>query len=209
MVQGLGNVARPMIKFLLEKGAAKITAFDIFPEKVDTAKKEIPSEKLEVRLIKRSDKSLFEIPCDIFAPCATGAVLNSETIPLLKTKIVCGAANNQLEEPEMDDNSLHDRNIIYIPDFITNRMGIVNFADEQAGYIQHDPMIEKHLDPEWEHSVYQTALRVLNSSRKTGKTPGITAVELAEELSLKNNPIYGHRGKLIIKSLVENGWAKK
>ncbi len=60
-----------------------------------------------------------------------------------------------------DDNALKERGIMYIPDFLTNRMGIVNCANEQAGYVNHDPFIERHLSQDWEHSVYQTTLKVL------------------------------------------------
>ena len=63
-----------------------------------------------------------------------------------------GAANNQLEDSERDDQLLHEEGILYVPDFLTNRMGIVNCANEQYGFVTEDPFFEKHLSvtkPSW------------------------------------------------------------
>ncbi len=121
-------------------------------------------------------------------------------------KIVCGAANNQLEDSERDDRLLQKHDICYVPDFLTNRMGIVNCANEQYGYMNDDPFFEKHLSTDWEYSVYQTTLRVLGESRKTGDPPAQVAIRQADELSLQPHPIFGHRGKQIIDSLVADRW---
>lgn len=205
-VQGLGHVAIPLIHFLFEQNVGKVIACDIFPEVVNAAMKEFYNFNFEAELVNKSDTSILETDCDILAPCATGAILDSESIPKIKAKIICGAANNQLANPEKDDMVLSERGIIYIPDFLTNRMGIVNCADEQAGYVNNDPLIERHLSKEWEYSIHRTTLRVLNKSKTDGIPPGKIALNLANTLSLENNPIYGHRSQLIIDSLVENKW---
>ncbi|VAX20444.1 Branched-chain amino acid dehydrogenase [deaminating] [hydrothermal vent metagenome] len=205
-IQGLGHVAQPMIKFLFDKNIGKIVACDIFPEAVENAKKEFENKNLEVRLVNKNDNSILFEECDILAPCATGGILNSETIQSIKAKIICGAANNQLEDPIADDERLFERNIIYVPDFLTNRMGIVNCADEQAGFVNNDPIIEKHLSKDWEYSIHKTTLRVLERSKAAKIPPGKVAVELADKLSRELNPIYGHRSQLIINSLVESHW---
>ncbi len=207
-VQGLGNVARYLIGFLLEKKVGKIIGWDIFPDVVEKAKKQFEGANVDFNLIEKDDTTIFETQCDVFSPNATGAILNENTIPKLKAKVVCGAANNQLEDPIRDDEALHERNILYVPDFLTNRMGIVNCADEQSGYVNHDPNIEKHLSKDWQFSIHQMTLNVLNESKKSDKSTGAMAVEMAEKLSLENNPIFGHRSKLIIDSLVENNWEK-
>jgi leucine dehydrogenase len=126
----------------------------------------------------------------------------------LKAKVICGAANNQLEDPIEDDKRIHEKRILYIPDFLTNRMGIVNCADESAGYVTNDPLIERHLSKDWEFSIHQMTLNVLNKSKETGESTGAMAVEMAEKLSRENHPIFGHRGQLIIDSLVKEGWEK-
>ena len=79
---------------------------------------------------EEEDLENFSISCDVFSNNATGGILNSKTIPLIKARVICGAANNQLEDPIKHDLEIHNRGITYIPDFLTNRMGIVQCADE-------------------------------------------------------------------------------
>ena len=67
---------------------------------------------------------VYEIPCDIFAPCAVGGVLNEKTIPRLRCRAVVGAANNQLATPE-DALRLRERGILYATDFIANSGGAI------------------------------------------------------------------------------------
>ncbi len=208
-VQGMGNVGSPLVKFLLEKNVGKIIAWDIYPDVVEKFKDQFPSDKIETHVAKRDDHSLMSVECDILSPNATGATLNKNTIPEIKAKVICGAANNQLEDPMKDDLLIHERGILYVPDFLTNRMGIVNCADESAGFVSNDPLIERHLSKDWEYSIHQMTLNVLNESKSIGKPTGAMAVEMAEKLSLENHPIFGHRGKMIIASLVKEGWEKK
>ena len=101
---------------------------------------------------------------DLLSPCALGAVLNPRTIPVLKAKGVCGAANNQLEDPVRDSEALHRRGVVYVPDYVANRMGIVNCADEQSGRLKDDPRVQRHLSLDWPEGVYQTD----SSSSKAG-----------------------------------------
>ncbi len=70
---------------------------------------------------------------DIFAPCALGAVINDETLPVLKFKIVAGAANNVLKEDKHGD-LLEQKGILYAPDYVINAGGLINVADELGGY---------------------------------------------------------------------------
>jgi len=207
-VQGLGHVAIPTINLLFEKNVGKIIACDIFPEAVENAKSEFSGKNFRAYLVDNNDNSILSEECDILAPCATGAVLNKNTIPSIKAKIICGAANNQLEDPMNDDTRLFEKGIIYVPDFLTNRMGIVNCADEQAGYVNDDPIIERHLSTDWEYSIHQTTLKVLEKSKAENTPPGKVAIRIADKLSRENNPIYGHRSQLVINSLVESGWER-
>jgi leucine dehydrogenase len=161
---------------------------------------------VEPRIVELSDVSIFAENVDILSPCACGAVLNPETIPMIRAGIVCGAANNQLEDAARDDRALHDRGILYVPDFLTNRMGIVNCANEQDGTVSRDPMIEKHLEREWEHSIHQAATRVFTRSKETGEPPAQVAMAQADALSMEAQPLTGHRGRQIIDSLVADRW---
>ncbi len=205
-VQGMGNVGSYVIKYLFEEKVKKIIACDIYESNVAKLKSEFSNKIFEAYVADKYDMSILNRECDILSPCAIGAILNPHTIPNIKAKIICGAANNQLEDPLRDDIEVYKRSIIYVPDFLTNRMGIVNCANEQYGYVNNDPFIEQHLNETWKHSVYQTTLQVLRESKKSGNPTGSVAVRLADKLSKENHPVFGHRSQLIIDSLVDNRW---
>jgi glutamate dehydrogenase/leucine dehydrogenase len=201
-VQGLGNVAIPLITFLFEKNVGRVIACDIFEESVTEAKIRFKDSNFEAYLVDKEDNSILYQECDVVAPCAVGATLNSTTIPNIKAKIVCGAANNQLARAIEDDRLIFDKNILYVPDFLVNRMGIVTCANEQYGYVKDDKFIYQHYDKEWKHSIYSTATQVFAESRDKNTPTGEIALEMAEKLSFENHPIFGHRGEQIIASLV-------
>ena len=56
---------------------------------------------------------------DVLAPCALGGVLNEDTVPQLRCRMIAGAANNQLAT-EADGERLAERGILWVPDFVTN-----------------------------------------------------------------------------------------
>ncbi|MEE2644441.1 MAG: Glu/Leu/Phe/Val dehydrogenase dimerization domain-containing protein [Myxococcota bacterium] len=206
VVQGVGHVGEVIIELLLE-GGAEVLASDINVARVSALREKWVESAVQLRVSARGDLSVLETPCDILCPAATGAVINQETIPKLRCKIICGAANNQLEDPARDDELLRDRGITYLPDFLVNRMGIVNCANEQYGRVGEDPSFERHLGREWDQSVYQTSLRVLERAKREGVGPHQAAVSLADELSQELHPIWGHRGAEIIAARRRDGWA--
>ena len=205
-VQGMGNVAEPLIGYLFDKGVAWIVAVDINEDKVKHLTNKYREKNFAGRLVEKNDNSILFENVDIIAPCAIGAILNPATIPKITAKIICGAANNQLEDSDRDDQMLYEHGIAYVPDFLTNRMGIVNCANEQYGYINNDPLIENHFSLDWEHSIYNKAIQVLTKSRNKNISPAKVANEIADKLSLEEHPIMGHRGQQIIDSLVHNKW---
>lgn len=126
IVQGAGNVASYLCRHLAKEGA-KIVVTDIFEEKAKTLAKSVKATFV------KPDK-IFSIPADIFAPCALGGILNDETIPKLKVKIVAGGANNQLLDEKKHMKMLTDRHILYAPDYAINAGGLMNVANELEGY---------------------------------------------------------------------------
>ena len=85
----------------------------------------------------------------------------------------------------------------------------MNCANEQYGFVNDDPMIERHLAREWEFSIHQMTLRVLAESAKSGEPPASATLRLADRLAEEKNPIFGHRGQAIINSLVAGRWHNK
>jgi glutamate dehydrogenase/leucine dehydrogenase len=207
-IQGLGHVGEPLVGFLAERGVGRIVGSDIDPAKSQSLAKRFPGLDLHVRAVERGSDSILAEPCDIVAPCATGGVLRPETIASIGARIVCGAANNQLEDPERDDALLQEAGVLYVPDFLVNRMGIVNCADEAFGYVDDDPAFERHLGGEWDNGIYRLCLEVFETARRSGRPPARVALDLAEKRSFEEHPIWGHRGVRIVRSLVESGWAQ-
>ncbi|HEY3360198.1 MAG TPA: Glu/Leu/Phe/Val dehydrogenase dimerization domain-containing protein [Polyangia bacterium] len=206
-MQGTGNVGEPMIELLRERGVARITATDIDAGRLDRLPSRFAGFDLRLRRVERGDVSILAEEADILAPNATGAMLGPATIPALRARIVCGAANNQLEDPQRDDLALQERGVLYMPDFLVNRMGIVNCADEQYGFVDQDPAFHRHLGTEWDNSIYNLSLAILQESARTGRTPHRIACETADERARQPHPVWGHRGVTIIDSLVRGGWA--
>jgi glutamate dehydrogenase/leucine dehydrogenase len=208
-IQGLGHVGEPLVGLLHERGVGRVVASELDPGRARALRERFPALDLNVHVVERGDWSLLEEEAHILSPCATGAILGPETIPRIRARIVCGAANNQLEDPERDDTLLQEAGVLYMPDFLVNRMGIVNCADEGAGYVECDPDFERHLGDAWDNSIYRLSLRVLEEAQRTGRTPARVALDLAEERSFELHPIHGHRGARIIRSLVESDWARR
>ena len=71
--------------------------------------------------------------CDILSPCAMGGILSDESVPRLRCRLVCGSANNQLEDDEASVLLL-SRGIDYVPDFVANAGGIIAIAEERNGF---------------------------------------------------------------------------
>ncbi|MFO0632383.1 MAG: hypothetical protein U0168_05995 [Nannocystaceae bacterium] len=200
-MQGAGNVAAYMIETLLQRGVGRVVATDIDAARLDALRQRWAARPVELRLAAPGDRSIFAEPCDVFAPNALGGVLEPETIAMLRTPIVCGAANNQLLDDRRDDGLLAQRGIAYVPDFVANRMGIVNCANEQYGRVEPDPAIERHFGRDWDNAVYVITRRVLERAAKDGVTTSTAANALADEACRVPHPIWGHRGRAIIESL--------
>lgn len=209
VVQGLGNVARALIGFLLERGAAEVLGYDIAPASVEAARARFAGQNVTLTRVSAGDPTPFEQACDVFAPCALGGILNPDTIPRLRAAVVCGAANNQLLDEERDARLLAARGIVYVPDFVANRMGIVQCANEQYGVIPDDPAILRHFDPSWPNSLQQITTQVLSRARAEGVTPARAANALADELSREPHPLWPGRGVQIRDALLKERWEQQ
>jgi glutamate dehydrogenase/leucine dehydrogenase len=206
VLQGAGNVAEFLIEQLLEANVGSVLATDISGERCEQLSEKHADDPVEVRPVDPDDSSIFAEPCDVFSPNALGGVLEPDTIAMLQAKIVCGGANNQLLDDRRDDALLAERGILYVPDFVANRMGIVNCANEQYGWLPEDSAIERHFDPGWEDSIFSVTHRILEHSRNEGVTTSQAAAALADEACAVPHPIWGHRGFQIIEGLIADRW---
>lgn len=124
-VQGVGKVGMNLVERLVKDGAS-VTVSDVDKEALGLA-----AEQYGATIVGLDD--IFDVECDVFAPCAMGASLSESTIPRLKCEAVIGSANNQLATPE-DADRLAARGITYAPDFVVNAGGVINISHEESGY---------------------------------------------------------------------------
>lgn len=164
-VQGVGNVAFTLCRHLHEEGA-KLIVTDINQEAVQRAVDEFGATAVGINEIYSQD-------ADIFAPCALGAIINDNTIPQLKVKVVAGSANNQLKE-ERHGDMLEENGIVYAPDFVINAGGVINVADELYGYNQERAM--KRVE-----TIYDSITRIFEIAKRDGIPSYQAADRMAEE----------------------------
>jgi leucine dehydrogenase len=115
-IQGAGHVGHDLCKDLTRRGAI-VSICDVNSETAIQT-----GQEFEATIVPT--ESIYDVDCDVFAPCALGGILNEKTIPRLKAAIVAGSANNQLAKPQ-DANLLHQRNILYAPDYAINAGGLI------------------------------------------------------------------------------------
>jgi leucine dehydrogenase len=121
LVQGAGKVAQALCRHLHQEGAA-ITISDIDSAKVANAVREFGATPVQA-------DAIYDVPADIYAPCALGATINDDSLGRLKVEIIAGAANNQLAE-ERHGVELERRGLLYAPDFVINSGGLINVYGE-------------------------------------------------------------------------------
>jgi leucine dehydrogenase len=164
-MQGFGKVATHTAHHLMKEDATLVVT-DVFDGALDRAR------DLGLRVVKPDE--IYGLDCDIFAPCALGGVINPETIPQLKCKVIAGGANNQLLS-DTDGEALHRLGILYGPDYILNSGGIINVESEISGIYNADRAREKT------ERVYEIIERVISISKNEEIPTAKAADRLAEE----------------------------
>lgn len=121
-IKGVGKVGGELLRLLTEVGAKSVIT-DVDKERLAELKEKFPDVKIV------DPKNIHAQEVDIYSPCALGSDLNHDNITAVKAKIICGAANNQLSDPEIGDY-LFDKKIVYIPDYVANSGGLIDVVDE-------------------------------------------------------------------------------
>jgi leucine dehydrogenase len=165
-IQGLGNVGMHLAEFLFWNGAQLILS-DIDPMKLQKI-----AAKFGARTVP-SDQ-IMKVECDIFAPCAMGAILNDQTIPFLRCKGVAGCANNQLLK-DTHAKVLKDRGILYAPDFVINAGGLLNVSVEleDGGYVPTLPRTKVN-------RIYDTLIAIYEIAGRNAESTHNAALALAD-----------------------------
>jgi leucine dehydrogenase len=164
-ISGVGKVGAALAEHLADEGA-KLTVADTRAGAVDDVVDRCGA-------VPVAPEAAHTVPCDIFSPCALGAVLNPTTIPELRCDAVVGSANNQLASPA-DAERLRHRGVIYAPDFVASAGGVINIAEEPHGY-DHARAFDRI------RTIYDTLGRVFDRADGDGITTATAASRLAEE----------------------------
>ena len=119
-------------------------------------------------------EEVYDVDMDIYAPCALGGTLNSDTIDRLKCDIVAGAANNQLKDENLHGEILREKDIIYAPDFAINAGGVINCFSEVEG-LSSEWALDKAQD------IYDTIYRIVKRSQDENIASHLIAMKMAQE----------------------------
>ena len=171
-VQGLGHVGAYLCKHLAEAGA-RLVVTDINEAAVQTAVTEFDAERV-------TPDEIYAAGCDVFAPCALGAVINDDTLQVLKAKVIAGSANNQLHEPRHGE-ILRQRGVLYAPDYVINAGGVIDISHEGRDYDK---------DRAFAHvaEIHDTLLEIFRRAEAEGIATGEAADRIAEERFRRPEP---------------------
>ena len=164
-IQGVGNVGFRLGEYLRDAGA-QLWVTDIYTDHVQRAVAELGATAV-------ATDDIFGLDVDVLAPCALGAVINDNTLPQLRVKIIAGAANNQLAE-ERHGEELMQRGITYAPDYVINAGGIIDIFYEREGYDREKLL--RHID-----GIYDTLMEIFARSRADDVPTSLVADAIAEE----------------------------
>ncbi|MES2558928.1 MAG: Glu/Leu/Phe/Val dehydrogenase [Bacteroidota bacterium] len=165
-VQGIGKVGGHLIERLHAEGA------QLFISDINEDVLKHYSKELGATVVKGDE--IYALDVDVFAPCALGAILNTENISKLKCKVVAGAANNQLADENVHGPMLIEKGIAYAPDFLINAGGLINVYQEHIGYNRETAFRNT------EH-IYNVTLDIYKAAAAKNIPTQRAAIELAEK----------------------------
>ena len=164
-VQGAGHVGMEFIKLLREHGA-KVYVTDIDADLVKSAVENYGCTAVGL-------DEIYDTDADVYSPCALGGTVNEKTLPRLKCKVICGAANNQLANDAIGEE-VEKRGILYAPDYAVNAGGVMNVSLEIDGYNRERAM-------RMMRTVYENVGRIFQIAKRDSIPTFKAADRLAEE----------------------------
>lgn len=165
-IQGVGHVGYYLAQELHRAGA-RLTVTDVNKEAVDRCVAEFGAAAV-------APDAIYGVACDVFAPCALGAILNDATLPQLQCKIIAGASNNQLAE-DRHGVAVKAAGILYAPDYAINAGGLMNVAQEFKGY-DAEAARKKCA------TIYDTMLEIFERAAREDLPPNVVADKIVEEM---------------------------
>ncbi|HEV2362936.1 MAG TPA: Glu/Leu/Phe/Val dehydrogenase dimerization domain-containing protein [Caulobacteraceae bacterium] len=163
-IQGVGNVGRNLGRLLRQEGA-ELVICDTHRPNADAAREELQARTVD-------PEEIYSVEAEVFAPCAVGGTLNMDTIPRLRARVVAGAANNQLADPDCG-RALAKRGIVYLPDYVANGGGLISCAAE---WYRTDPA---RIEPDV-RAIRSTCEQILAEAVEQGLTTAEAADRIAQ-----------------------------
>jgi leucine dehydrogenase len=164
-VQGAGGVGYHLCGMLAAEGA-RLSVADVRPAAVQRVCEEFGASPLAVEEILAAD-------VDVLSPCALGAILNPQSIPQLRARVIAGAANNQLAQGQ-DGAALSAAGILYAPDYVINAGGIISVSREYQGGSE----AQVHADIE---HIPGRLTEIFERARRENRTTNAVADQMARE----------------------------
>jgi leucine dehydrogenase len=165
-VQGVGGVGYHLCRLLAAEGV-KLRVADIRPAATQRVSDELRAVTVPVESV------LFE-EVDVLAPCALGAVLNAQSIPVIRARVIAGAANNQLAE-DKDGTALQVAGVLYAPDYVVNAGGIISVAREYNGGATEAQVTSEI------HGIPGRLTEIFERARREGRATNAVADEMARD----------------------------
>ncbi|MBI1305351.1 MAG: leucine dehydrogenase [Bacteroidetes bacterium] len=165
-VMGIGKVGMHLLEYL-HKDGVRFYVSDMNEDALNEAANRYGAQVV-------TGDEIFDTDAEIFAPCALGGIVNSETIDRLKCEIIAGAANNQLEDEDIHGPMLTDKGILYAPDFLINAGGLINVYSEYTGYHRENAIRDTE-------RIYETLSSIYKLSDEEGIHTQAAATKLAEK----------------------------
>ncbi|MEV6771961.1 Glu/Leu/Phe/Val dehydrogenase dimerization domain-containing protein [Nocardia sp. NPDC051030] len=162
-VEGVGKVGRELTALLLADGA-EVCVTDVNDAALQSLSKANPG----VRVLS----SVATAPVDVYAPCALGGTLTAATAEVIEAKLICGAANNQLANPFVEQ-ALTERGITWVPDFVANAGGLI----QVAGELRSAAPAEVEADV---HGIFDRCRDIITAAKAEGIGTGAAANRFAE-----------------------------
>lgn len=156
LVQGVGDVGGPLCDELHRRG------FRLLISDPDVDRCQAVARRVGADIVNPDDALVTE--CDVLAPCAIGGILNDESVPRLRCRIIAGSANNQLSSPEIAD-VLAKRNILYVPDYVINSGGALAFELHAGGLTDKAALLERM------GTVGELVAGILHDARSENRSP--------------------------------------
>jgi leucine dehydrogenase len=164
-LQGLGQIGYRLAKLLAAEGCTLLGA--------DPDEGRLRRAREELGLTPVDPAAVYDVEADVFSPNAAGGVLSAETVPRLRCRAVLGGANDQLEAPP-DGQRLHERGIVYAPDYVVNAGGLLSLLFETG---QTDEAGVRHRVQQ----IGPTLAALLQRAREEGRSPHDVADTVVRE----------------------------